>query len=62
MNPDFFSSEGISNSLSEFKYDPDHRIPIPTGFRGYETIFTKRSEQWLDEKKKKKKNHCYSKN
>ena len=41
----FFSPEGISSSLSEFKYDSDNRITFPAYFRRYETIFTKRCEQ-----------------
>lgn len=47
----FFSAEGIANSLSEFKYDPEKGDTFPAYYRRFETIFTKRCEKWLDEKK-----------
>ena len=45
-----FFPKVIANSL-EFKYDSDNRITFPAYFRRYETIFTKKWEQWLDEEK-----------
>ena len=47
----YFSAEGISNSLSEFKYDPDTGITFPAYYRHYEMIFTKRCNDWSDEEK-----------
>ena len=37
-----FSAEGVSNSLSEFRYDLDNGVMFPAYFRRYETIFSKR--------------------
>ena len=47
----FFSAEGILNSLSEFKYDPDSGSTFPAYFHRYDAIFMKRCEQWSDEEK-----------
>ena len=49
---DIFFAEGISNSLSEFKFDPDSGSTFLAYFRWYEAIFTKRCEQLPDEEKK----------
>lgn len=47
----FSSPEGISNSLSEYKYDSDNGVTFPAYFRRYETTFSKRYEQWSEVKK-----------
>lgn len=46
-----FSAEGISNSLTEFRYSPDTGVTFPAYYRRYETIFTKRCLDWTDEEK-----------
>jgi len=46
-----FSAEGISNSLSEFHYDPDNGMTFPAYYRRYESIFSKRCLLWSDEEK-----------
>ena len=47
----FFSAEDITNSLAEFKYDPERGDTFPAYYRWFEAIFTKRCEKWSDEEK-----------
>ena len=47
----YFSAEGISNSLTEFNYDPETGSTFPAFYKRFETIFTKRCEGWTDEEK-----------
>ena len=46
-----FSAEGISNFLSEFRYDPENGVTFPAYFRRHEKIFSKRCLFWSDEEK-----------
>ena len=47
----YFSAEGIANSITEFKFDPDEGITFPAYFRRFESIFEKKCQSWSDEQK-----------
>lgn len=47
----YFTAEGIANSITEFVYDPENGITFQAYFRRFETIFNKRCETWSDEQK-----------
>ena len=38
-----FTAEGIANSITEFKFNPDEGITFPAYFRRFETIFEKKN-------------------
>ena len=46
-----FLAERISNSLSEFRYNPDNGVTFSAYFRRYEMILSKRYLLWSDEEK-----------
>ena len=50
-NSNFFTAEGIANSISEFKYSSEEGITFPEFYRRFETIFSKRCASWSDEQK-----------
>ena len=50
-NSNYFTAEGIANSISEFTYDPDNGVTFQAYFRRFENIFTKRCATWSDEQK-----------
>ena len=46
-----FSADGILNSLSEFRYDPDNGMTFPPYFRVYKTIFFKKMSTLVQRRK-----------
>ena len=46
-----FTAKGITNSITEFNYNPESGSTFPAYFRRYENIFVNRCSAWTEEQK-----------
>ena len=46
-----FTAEGITNSITEFNYNPESGSTFPAYFRRYENIFVNRCSTWTEQQK-----------